>query len=70
MSRAYEDIDMPEEIDFSESVKNPYVGRVRRRATINIDAETADYFKEESRRTGIPYQTIINLYLDRYAKEV
>ena len=69
MSRAYEDIDMPEEIDFSEAVKNPYVGKVRRRVTINIDGDTVDYFKEESRRTGVPYQTIINLYLGQCAKE-
>ena len=39
------------------------VGKTRRRITINIDGETVDYFKAESRRTGVPYQTIINLYL-------
>ena len=69
MSGACENIDMPEEIDFSEAVKNPYVDRLRRRITINIDTETVDYFKEESRRTGVPYQTIINLYLGQCAKE-
>lgn len=69
MSRAHDDIDMPAEIDFSEGIKNPYVGKVRRRVTINIDADTVDYFKEESRRTGVPYQTIINLYLSQCAKE-
>lgn len=31
--------------------------------TINIDGENVDYFKAEARRTGVPYQTIINMYL-------
>lgn len=63
MSEAREIMEMPAEVDFSDSVANPYVGRVRRRVTINIDGETVDYFKAEARRTGVPYQTIINLYL-------
>lgn len=63
MSEAREIMEMPAEVDFSDSVANPYVGRVRRRVTINIDSETVDYFKAEARRTGVPYQTIINLYL-------
>ncbi len=57
------DDDTPAEIDFSNSYPNPYVGKTRKRITINIDNETVDYFKEESKRTGVPYQTIINLYL-------
>lgn len=55
--------DMPAEIDFSESLPNPYAGRVRRRVTINIDGDNVEYFKAEARRTGVPYQTIINMYL-------
>lgn len=43
--------------------KNPYVGRLKRQITINIDANTIDYFKEKSENIGIPYQTLINLYL-------
>ena len=69
MSEPRDFADMPAEIDFSESVPNPYVGRVRRRVTINIDSDTVDYFKEESRLTGVPYQTIINLYLGQCARE-
>lgn len=54
---------MREEYDFSDSRPNPYVGRLRRRVTMNLDDENVDYFKEEARRTGVPYQTLINLYL-------
>lgn len=69
MSDAWETDDMPAEVNFSESAPNPYVGRVRRRVTINIDGETIDYFKAEAARTGVPYQTIINLYLGQCAAE-
>ncbi|MDO5041955.1 MAG: BrnA antitoxin family protein [Slackia sp.] len=60
---------MPAEVDFSESIPNPYVGRTRRRITINVDGDTVDYFKAEARRTGVPYQTIMNLYLSECAAE-
>ena len=63
MSDVKDVLDMPAEVDFSHSQPNPYIGKVRRRITINIDGETLDYFKAESARTGIPYQTIINMYL-------
>lgn len=63
MSDVKEILEMPAEVDFSQSIPNPYVGKVRRRVTINLDGETVDYFKAESARTGVPYQTIINLYL-------
>jgi len=54
---------MRDEYDFSQSRKNPYVGRLKRQITIRIDAEAIDYFKTLSAETGIPYQSLINLYL-------
>ena len=57
------------EYDFNESVQNPYAGKARRRVTINLDGETVDYFKEEARRTGVPYQNIINLLLGQCVRE-
>lgn len=63
MSDAMKDLDMPAEVDFSRSVPNPYIAKVRRRVTINLDGEIVDYFKAEAARTGVPYQTIINMYL-------
>ena len=42
---------------------------LRKPVTMNIDVATIDYFKEESRRTGVPYQTIINMYLGQCAAE-
>ena len=51
------------EYDFSESRANPYVERLRKPVTINLDVANIDYFKSEAARTGVPYQTIINMYL-------
>ena len=43
--------------------KNPYAMILRRQVTININADTVEYFKALARQSGIPYQTLINLYL-------
>ena len=49
--------------DFSQGVKNPYASQLKKQVTINLDAETVDYFKEQAKETGIPYQRLINFYL-------
>ena len=54
---------MREEYDFSNARKNPYAAQLKRQITINIDSSTIDYFKAQSETVGIPYQTLINLYL-------
>lgn len=43
--------------------KNPYSNRVKKQITINLDGAVIDYFKNLSQESGIPYQTLINLYL-------
>lgn len=48
--------------------KNPYSGKLKKQITINIDGDTIDYFKKRASDTGIPYQTLINLYLTDCAK--
>ena len=54
---------MKAEYDFSKAKKNPYAKRLKRRVTIRLDGPTIDYFKDLAEETGIPYQTLINLYL-------
>ncbi len=54
---------MREEYDFSNARKNPYTEKTKKQVTINIDSSTIDYFKAESAASGIPYQTLINMYL-------
>jgi len=43
--------------------KNPYAKRLKRQVTINLDNSIVEYFKKLSESNGIPYQTLINLYL-------
>ena len=48
--------------------KNPYSKRMKKQITINIDEDVIAYFKNQSESFGIPYQTLINLYLSDCAK--
>ena len=54
---------MREEYDFSNAKKNPYAKKLKQQITINLDSEVIDFFKQMSVTSGIPYQTLINLYL-------
>lgn len=51
------------EYDFTNARKNPYAKKLKKQITINIDSDTIEYFKAQSESSGIPYQTLINLYL-------
>lgn len=48
--------------------ENPYAKKLKKQITINIDADTVDYFKGLSAESGIPYQTLMNLYLSDCAE--
>ena len=54
---------MKKEYDFSKGTKNPYATRLKRQVTIRLDGGTIGYFKSLAVEIGIPYQTLINLYL-------
>ncbi|MFM7273311.1 MAG: BrnA antitoxin family protein [Gammaproteobacteria bacterium] len=54
---------MRKEYDFSKARKNPYAAQPKKSVTIRLDEEAIDYFKGISEKVGIPYQTLINLYL-------
>ena len=49
--------------------KNPYAKELKKQVTINLSPSVIEYFKEQSQETGIPYQTLINLYLVDCVKE-
>ena len=46
-----------------KSRKNPYAAKLKRQVTIRMGDDVIDYFKKMSEETGIPYQSLINLYL-------
>lgn len=56
---------MREHYDFSKmkGKRNPYVKHLKQPITIRLDTDSVTYFKELTEETGIPYQTLINLYL-------
>jgi len=54
---------MRKEYDFSKARKNPYASLLKKQVTIRLDGETIKYFKQLAADAGIPYQTLINLYL-------
>jgi uncharacterized protein (DUF4415 family) len=54
---------MKKEYDFSEARRNPYAKMLKRQVTIRLDQATIAYFKALAGDAGIPYQTLINLYL-------
>ncbi len=60
---------MRDSYDFSESVPNPYAKRLKKQITIRIDEDTISYFKAMAEDKGIPYQSLINLYLRDCATE-
>lgn len=49
--------------DFSNATPNPYAKRLKRQLTIRLDEETIAYFQELAAELGVPYQTLINMYL-------
>ena len=55
---------MKKEYDFSKmkARKNPYASK-KKAVGINLSSEVINYFKGLSKESGIPYQTLIDLYL-------
>jgi len=56
---------MKKEYDFSKmkSRKNPYASRLKKPVTIRLSEDVVDYFKGMAEDSGVPYQSLINLYL-------
>ena len=54
---------LEKEFDFSKAKKNPYARELKKQVTIKISPSVIDYFKAQAEKVGMPYQTLINLYL-------
>ena len=54
---------MRKNYDFSKARRNPYAKRLKKQVTIRLEQPTLSYFKELADRVGMPYQTLINMYL-------
>lgn len=56
---------MKAEYDLSKmkSRKNPYAAKLKKSVTMRLSEDVIGYFKKMADETGVPYQSLINLYL-------
>lgn len=54
---------MKEHYDFAKSTRNPYAKHLKKQVTIRLGVDVIEYFKALAAETGMPYQSLINLYL-------
>ncbi len=56
---------MKKEYDLSklQSRKNPYASKLKKSVTMRLSEDIIGYFKDMSVESGVPYQSLINLYL-------
>ena len=56
---------MKKEYDFSKmkSRRNPYASKLKKPVTIRLSEDVIEYFKKMADESGVPYQSLINLYL-------
>ena len=56
---------MKKEYDLSKlkSRKNPYASKLKKSVTMRLSEDVIEYFKKMAEKSGVPYQSLINLYL-------
>jgi len=56
---------MKKEYDLSkmQSRKNPYTSKLKKPVTMRLSEDIIEYFKTMAEDSGMPYQSLINLYL-------
>jgi uncharacterized protein (DUF4415 family) len=56
---------MKAEYDLSKmkSRKNPYAAKLKKPVTMRLSEDVIGYFKQMADEKGVPYQSLINLYL-------
>jgi predicted DNA binding CopG/RHH family protein len=56
---------MKAEYDLSQmkSRSNPYAAKLKKSVTMRLSEDVIGYFKQMAEEKGVPYQSLINLYL-------
>ena len=56
---------MKAEYDLSKmkSRKNPYAAKLKKPVSMRLSEDVVEYFKSMANEAGVPYQSLINLYL-------
>ncbi len=62
---------MRAEYDLSKmkSRKNPYASKLKKSVTMRLSEDVIGYFKTMAEEAGVPYQSLINLYLRDCVKQ-
>lgn len=62
---------MRDNYDFSKARKNPYIDRLesKRQISIRLDEKTIAYFQRLSAKLNMPYQSLINSFLQDCVKK-
>jgi uncharacterized protein (DUF4415 family) len=60
---------MKKEYDFSKGTRGKFYRPNKVQKTIRLDEDILNYFNNVAKRTGIPYQTLINMCLRKFANE-
>ncbi|MDO4672219.1 MAG: hypothetical protein Q4A76_04860 [Porphyromonadaceae bacterium] len=56
---------MKKEYNFKNAIPNPYVDKnLKKQISINLNNSTIDYFKKMAEKKGVPYQVLINIFLN------
>ena len=51
------------ELSKMKSRSNPYASKLKKPVTMRLSGDVVDYFKGMAADAGVPYQSLINLYL-------
>lgn len=56
---------MKAEYDFSKmkARRNPYAAKLKKSVTMRLSEDVVAYFKAMALKSGVPYQSLVNLYL-------
>ena len=56
---------MKAEYDFSKmkSRRNPYAAKLKKSVTMRLSEDVVAYFKAMALKSGVPHQSLVNLYL-------
>ena len=51
------------DLEKMKSRKNPYASKLKKPVTMRLSEDVVEYFKAMAEESGVPYQSLINLYL-------
>lgn len=60
---------MKKEYNFSKGERGKFYRPTKVQKTIRLDKDVLDYYQKLAKQSGIPYQTLINLTLKKFAAE-